>query len=81
MKERILGGSGLAVTPVGLGCMGLSHASGAPTEKREAVRILRQAHDMGYTLFDTAECYTGINADGTISYNEELVGEPTRSVR
>lgn len=81
MKERILGGSGLAVTPVGLGCMGLSHASGAPTEKREAVRILRQAHDMGYTLFDTAECYTGINADGTISYNEELVGEALRPVR
>lgn len=56
MKERILGGSGPVVTPVGLGCMGLSHTSGVPTEKREAIRILRQAHDMGYTLFDTVEC-------------------------
>lgn len=36
---------------------------------------------MGYTLFDTVECYTGINADGTISYNEELVGEALRPVR
>lgn len=41
MKERILRGSGLAVTRVGLGCMGLSHTSGVPTEKREAIRILR----------------------------------------
>lgn len=36
---------------------------------------------MGYTLFDTAECYTGINADGTTSYNEELVGEALRPIR
>ena len=42
---------------------------------------LRQAYDMGYTLFDTAECYTGINADGSISYNEELVGEALKPVR
>ena len=76
MKERILGGSGLAVTPVGLGCMGLSHASGAPTEKREAVRILRQAHDMGYTLFDTAECYTGINADGRFPITKNWWARP-----
>lgn len=81
MEKRTIGNSALKVSPVGLGCMGLSHASGAPTEKREAVRILRQAFDMGYTLFDTAECYTGINADGSISYNEELVGEALKPVR
>lgn len=81
MNDRRLGNSGLTVAPVGLGCMGLSHASGAPTEKREAIKILRQAFDMGYTFFDTAECYTGINLDGTISYNEELVGESLRPVR
>lgn len=81
MKQRELGKSGVLVSAVGLGCMGLSHASGAPTEKSEAVKILRSAYDMGYTLFDTAECYTGINLDGTTSYNEELVGEALRPIR
>ncbi len=79
MKTRRLGT--LEVSAVGLGCMGLSHASGAPTEKSEAIKVLRQAVEMGYTLFDTAECYTGINPDGSISYNEELVGEALRPVR
>lgn len=49
--------------------------------KKEAASILRQAVDMGYTLFDTAECYTGINPDGSVSYNEELVGEALRPIR
>ncbi|MDO5547196.1 MAG: aldo/keto reductase [Eubacteriales bacterium] len=81
MKRRTIGCSELNVSPVGLGCMGFSHANGAPTEKNEAGKILRKAFDMGYTLFDTAECYTGIHADGSISYNEELVGEALKSVR
>lgn len=81
MKQRRIGSSELRVSPVGLGCMGFSHASGTPMEKGEAVKVLRQAFDMGYTLFDTAECYTGINTDGTISYNEELVGEALHPVR
>ena len=80
MKNRILG-KDLEVSAVGLGCMGFSHASGAPTEKSEAVKILREAYEMGYTFFDTAECYTGINPDGSTSYNEELVGEALRDVR
>lgn len=80
MKTRILG-KDLEVSAVGLGCMGFSHASGAPTEKKEAVKTLRQAYEMGYTFFDTAECYTGVNPDGSISYNEELVGEALRDVR
>jgi len=42
---------------------------------------LGKAYDMGYNFFDTAECYTGINADGSTSYNEELVGEALRDVR
>ncbi len=79
MKTRMIGN--MEVSSVGLGCMGLSHASGAPTEKKEAVSILRQAVDMGYTLFDTAECYTGINPDSSVSYNEELVGEALRPIR
>lgn len=69
------------MTPVGLGCMGFSHAYGAPTERKEAVLMIRKAYEMGYDFFDTAECYTGINADGSTSYNEELVGEALKDVR
>ena len=79
MKTRTI--AGREVAPIGLGCMGLSHAYGTATDKAEAVSILRQAYDMGYTLYDTAECYTGVNADGTTSYNEELVGETIRPFR
>jgi aryl-alcohol dehydrogenase-like predicted oxidoreductase len=81
VEKRKLGKSGIEVSAIGLGCMGLSHASGAPTEKNDAIKILREAFEMGYTLFDTAECYTGINPDGTISYNEELVGEALKPIR
>lgn len=80
MSKRILG-KDLKVSSVGLGCMGFSHASGAPTEKSVAVKTIREAYDMGYTFFDTAECYTGINPDGSTSYNEELVGEALRDIR
>lgn len=80
MAEKRKIGNSLEVTPVGLGCMGFSHAYGAPTERKEAVRMIRRAYDMGYDFFDTAECYTGVNADGSISYNEELVGEALRDV-
>lgn len=55
--------------------MGFSHAYGVATERAEAVRTMREAFDMGYTMFDTAECYTGVFTDGGVSYNEELVGE------
>ena len=79
--QRVLGQSGIAVSPVGLGCMGFSHAYGEPTEKNTATRMIKKAYDMGYTFFDTAEVYTGINADGTTSYNEELVGEALAPVR
>lgn len=72
---------GMEVTRVGLGCMGFSHAYGAPTERKEAVSMIRKAYDMGYNFFDTAECYTGINADGSTSFNEELVGDALKDVR
>lgn len=81
MKQRILGKSGLSVSSVGLGCMGLTHASGDPMESSAAVKVLRDAFDMGYTFFDTAECYTGLNPDGTTVYNEEVVGEAIRPFR
>ena len=79
MKTKVI--ADRKVSPVGLGCMGLSHAYGTAVEKSEAVDILRQAFDMGYNFFDTAECYTGLNADGTTSYNEELVGEAIKPFR
>ena len=81
MKTRTLGKTSMEISAVGLGCMGFSHAYGDPTEKDVAVRMIRKAYDMGYTFFDTAECYTGVNADGSISYNEALVGEALKDVR
>jgi aryl-alcohol dehydrogenase-like predicted oxidoreductase len=81
MKQTRLGKTDMYVNPVGLGCMGLSHASGTPTPKDEAVKILRAAYEMGYNFFDTAECYTGVNPDGSISYNEEIVGEAIKPFR
>ncbi len=81
MEKRQLGNSSLYVHPVGLGCMGFSHASGDPMEKGLAVKTLREAYELGYDFFDTAEAYTGVYPDGTISYNEELVGEALKGVR
>lgn len=54
MQYRILGAD-LTVSAVGLGCMGFSHAYGAPTQRDEAIRLIQQAVDMGYTFFDIAE--------------------------
>ena len=73
MQNRVLG-KNTTISAVGLGCMGLSHAFGTPLQKAEAADKIRQAYEMGYTFFDTAECYTGTNPDGTTAYNEEAVG-------
>lgn len=81
MKQRILGASGIAVSAVGMGCMGITHASGAPMQQEEGVRVIRAAYDMGCTFFDTAECYTGVYPDGSAAYNETVVGEALRPVR
>ena len=81
MKKRKLGNSDLFVNSVGLGCMGFSHASGDPVDSETAVKTLRQAYEMGYDFFDTAEAYTGVFPDGTVSYNEELVGAALKDVR
>lgn len=81
MKMRFLGNSELNVSTVGLGCMGFSHAYGAATDNVEAIQGIRAAHEIGYTFFDTAECYTGESANGTKSNNEQLVGEALHSVR
>ena len=71
METRTLG-KDFCVSAVGLGCMGVSHAYGAPVEEGEAVRLLREAAQMGYTLFDTAEVY-GTQEDPYA--NERLVGK------
>lgn len=70
MRLRVLG-TDLKVSALGLGCMGFSHAYGAPTNRIEAMRTLLQAADMGYAFFDTAEVY-GTPEDP--HHNEELVG-------
>ena len=80
MKDRVLG-KDLKVSPVGLGCMGMTHAYGAPADEKEMAKLLEKAVDMGYTFFDTAECYTGVRPDGTTAYNEELVGEALKPCR
>jgi aryl-alcohol dehydrogenase-like predicted oxidoreductase len=77
MKTRTLG-KNLKVSAVGFGCMGMTHAYGAPADKKEMAGLLAQAVDMGYTFFDTAEVY--ISDDG-IEHNEDLVGEALRPYR
>lgn len=81
MTPRTLGISRIAVSPIGLGCMGITHASGAPLSQAEGMRVIRQALDLGYTFFDTAECYTGLYPDGTTAWNEDVVGEALAPVR
>ncbi len=79
MEKRKIGK--LEVSAVGLGCMGITHASGTPMSVKDGVKVIEQAYNMGYTLFDTAECYTGVNPDGSIAYNEEVVGQALRPFR
>lgn len=81
MEKRRLGATNLFVNPVGLGCMGFSHAYGAAIEKSEAIKTIRAAYEFGYNFFDTAECYTGENIDGSTSNNEEIVGEALKNIR
>ena len=68
MQKRKLGNSGLEVSALGLGCMGLSFGYGKPTPKTEAIKLIRSAYEQGVTFFDTAEAY------GPYA-NEELLGE------
>jgi len=68
MQKRKLGRSGLEVSALGLGCMGMSFSYGPPKDKQEMTALLRTALDRGITFFDTAEVYGPF-------LNEELVGE------
>ncbi len=68
MQKRTLGKSGLEVSAIGLGCMGLSFGYGPATETQEAVKLIRTAYERGVTFFDSAEAYGPYT-------NEELLGE------
>ena len=74
MKKRKLGNSGLEVSAIGLGCMGMTHAFPPFPEKKEMISLIRNAVERGITLFDTAEVYGPYT-------NEELVGEALKPVR
>src|SRR5512147_2329990 len=74
MQKRKLGKSGLEVSAVGLGCMGMSFSYGPPKDKEEMISLLRTAVERGVTFFDTAEVYGPFT-------NEELVGEALAPVR
>ncbi|HVU58681.1 MAG TPA: aldo/keto reductase [Puia sp.] len=74
MEKRKLGKSGLEVSALGYGCMGLDYAYGRPADKKEMISLLRAAVDRGVTFFDTAEVYGPLT-------NEELVGEALAPVR
>jgi aryl-alcohol dehydrogenase-like predicted oxidoreductase len=74
MEKRRLGKSGLEVSAIGLGCMGMSSAYGPAADKGEMIKLIRAAHDLGVTHFDTAEAYGPF-------VNEELVGEALQPIR
>ena len=68
MQKRVLGGSGLEVSALGLGCMGMSWSYGPPKDKQQMIVLLHAAVERGITFFDTAEAYGPLT-------NEELLGE------
>ncbi|MCF8710429.1 aldo/keto reductase [Rhizorhapis sp. SPR117] len=74
MDQRSLGLSGLQVSALGLGCMGLSYGYGPATESRDAIALIRAAVERGVTFFDTAEAYGP-------GHNEEVVGEALEPFR
>jgi aryl-alcohol dehydrogenase-like predicted oxidoreductase len=74
MEKRALGRSGLRVSTLGLGCMGLSQGYGPPTDKEQAIKLIRSAVERGVSFFDTAEVYGPFT-------NETLVGEALEPFR
>ena len=69
MEKRIVGTSGLEVSAIGLGCMGMSFGYGPAKDTQEMISLIHAAVEQGITFFDTAEVYGPYT-------NEELVGEP-----
>src|SRR5688500_9720640 len=73
MQKRLLGKSGLEVSAIGLGCMGLTFGYGPATDKSDGIALIRAAYERGVTLFDSAEAYGRAN--------EEMVGEAVAPFR
>lgn len=78
MNYRYLGNRGLRVSAIGLGCMGMSHAYGAPAGHREMAELLAKAVELGYDFFDTAEVY---GTPDNPHDNEELLGNALKPYR
>ena len=74
MQTRTLGKSGLKVSALGLGCMGLTFGYGPATNENDAIALIQKAYDLGITFFDTAEAYTQ-------GGNETLLGKAVKSFR
>ncbi|GIL24361.1 MAG: aldehyde oxidase [Bacteroidota bacterium] len=74
MKHRQLGKNGPEVSAIGLGCMGLSFGYGPATDRKEAVKLIRRAYELGVNFFDSAEAYGPF-------INEELLGEAVQPFR
>lgn len=74
MKKRTLGKSGLEVSELGLGCMGLTFGYGPAANEADAIRLIQKAYDLGVTFFDTAEAYSQ-------GANEALLGKAVKSFR
>lgn len=74
MKTRTLGNSGLEVSTIGLGCMGLTFAYGPAASEKDAISLLQKAVELGVTFFDTAEAYSQ-------GGNEELLGKALKAYR
>ena len=74
MKKRVLGKSGLEVSALGLGCMGLSFGYGPAADKQDAIKLIQRSYELGVTFFDTAEAYGPFE-------NEKLLGEALEPFR
>ncbi len=74
MKKRTLGNSGLEVSALGLGCMGLTFGYGPATDEQQAIALIRRAYELGVTFFDTAEAYSQ-------GGNEVLLGKAVQPFR
>lgn len=74
MQKRILGHSGLEVSALGFGCMGLNFGYGSGISREEAIQLIRHAVELGVTFFDTAEAYGPFT-------NEDIVGEALQPIR
>jgi len=74
VEKRILGKSGLEVSALGLGCMGISYGYGPATDRQDAIKLIRAAYERGVTFFDTAEAYGPF-------INEEVLGEAVEPFR